>query len=181
MLRGRPTRRRSANRRRRSAPAASPRASREPERSSPGPAAQASSVKRAPRLSGSPARCEPADAGARIQAMPESARPHLQAHIERVIQTAAGLASQMTPEQRAQVTTSPAPEKLGATQQAQIASFGWPNAGGWGGLGAFGFPGFATGYSTGIGISCGYNSQSVNGFGYSAGGCTPPVGYGFGY
>jgi hypothetical protein len=116
-----------------------------------------------------------------LQAMPESARPHLQAHIEQVIQTAAGLASQMTPEKRAQVTASPPPEKLGATQQAQIAGFGWPNAGGWGGYGAFGFPGFATGYSTGIGISCGYNSQSVNGWGYSVGGCTPPVGYGFGY
>ena len=116
-----------------------------------------------------------------IRAMPEAARPNVQAHIERVVQEGAGLAPLMTPEQRAQVTASPPPEKLGATQQAQIAAYGWPYAGGWGGYGAFGFPGYATGYSTGSGYSCGYSSQSVNGWGYGGGGCTPLFGYGYGY
>ena len=116
-----------------------------------------------------------------IQAMPEAARPNVQAHIERVVQAGARLASLMTPEQRAQVTASAAPENLGATQQAQIAAYGWPYAGGWGGYGAFGFPGFATGYGAGSGYSCGYSSQSVNGFGYGGGGCTPLYGYEYGY
>lgn len=121
---------------------------------------------------------EPIDAV--VQAMPEAVRPKVQEHIDQVIQSAVRLASQMTPAERTAAATAPPLESLGKTQQAQIAGFGWPAAAGWGGLGAFGFPGYGTGYSTGYGTSCGYTSQSVNGWGYANGGCIP-YGYGYGF
>jgi hypothetical protein len=111
-----------------------------------------------------------------LRAMPEAARSKVQVHIQQVLQGAEKLADEMTPAQRAQATTAPALETIGRTQQAQIGAWGWPGAAGWGGLGAFGFPGM---YGYGSGYSCGYSSQSVNGFGYGTGGCTP-YGYGLG-
>jgi hypothetical protein len=105
-----------------------------------------------------------------LQAMPEGARPSVRVHIAQILQGAEGLASTMTPAERAQATASPALESIGKTRQAQIAAWGWPGAAGWGGLGAFGFPGMF-GFSTGY--SCGYSSQSVNGFGFGGGGCVP--------
>jgi hypothetical protein len=85
-----------------------------------------------------------------VQAMPEEARPRVQAHIEEVLQTGDKLASEMTPEQRARAVQPVSAETIGKTAQAQIAAWGWPGVGGWGGLGAFGFPGMY-GYGTGLG------------------------------
>jgi hypothetical protein len=76
-----------------------------------------------------------------IAAMPETARPKVQEHIDHVLQVGAQLASQMTPEQRAEAATPPSAEKIGKTEQAQLAAWGWPGFAGWGGIGAFGFPG----------------------------------------
>jgi hypothetical protein len=111
-----------------------------------------------------------------VEAMPEAARPKVKDHIELVLQTAEKLASQLTPEQRAEAAAPPPPEKVGKTQQAQVAAWGWPGAAGWGGYGAFGFPamyslgyGYNTGYSTsssfGTAISTGYSSSCGLGLG----------------
>jgi hypothetical protein len=75
-----------------------------------------------------------------LSAMPEAARPTLQAHIELVLQAGERLASQMTPEQRTAAAAPPAEEKVGTTEQAQLAGWGWGGAAGFGGFGAFGFP-----------------------------------------
>lgn len=130
-----------------------------------------------------------------VQAMPEAARPKFLDHINRVIEAGQKLASEMTPEQRAQAAAPPAEEKVGKAVQAQIAAWGWPGYGGWGGLGAFGFPGaysygygfpgaysygFPGGYSSGYGPACygsyygspwGWNTGSYSncGYGYSSG------------
>jgi hypothetical protein len=109
-----------------------------------------------------------------LQAMPEAARPKVQAHIAQILQGGARLASEMTPSERAQATATPALETLGKTRQAQIAAWGWPGAAGFGGLGAFGFP---AGFAVGGGYSCAYQFQSVNGVGWGGGGCVP---YGIG-
>jgi hypothetical protein len=76
-----------------------------------------------------------------LAAMPEAARPKVNAHIEDVLEQAEKLLSQMTPEQRAEAAAPPPPEKVGTAEQAQVVGWGWPGMGGWGGLGAFGFPG----------------------------------------
>jgi hypothetical protein len=87
-----------------------------------------------------------------LEAMPEAARPKVQAHIETVLDTAEKLASQMTPEERAAAVLPPVAEKIGKTEQAQIYGWGWPSYGGWGGYGAFGFPGmYGLGYGLGWG------------------------------
>jgi hypothetical protein len=106
-----------------------------------------------------------------VQAMPEAARPKVQEHIDQVLSRGAELAAQMTPEERAQV--SAAPEKVSSAQHAIVSAWGWPNAAGWGGLGAFGFPGMY--YSTGLSCTNYYRSYSINGWGtgYGGGGCTP--------
>jgi hypothetical protein len=105
-----------------------------------------------------------------VQAMPQAARPNVQAHIDQILQRAEKLVSEMTPAERAEATVSPAPEAVDRTRQALINAWGWPGAAGWGGIGAFGFPA-AYGFSTGF--SCQYRSEMVNGLGYSAGGCVP--------
>jgi hypothetical protein len=89
-----------------------------------------------------------------LKAMPEAARPQVQAHIERVLATAEKLASQMTPEDRATAAAPPAAERVGTAAQAQFVGWGWPGAAGWGGYGAFGFPGMA-GWGTGLGMGWG--------------------------
>jgi hypothetical protein len=76
-----------------------------------------------------------------IDAMPESARPKVKEHIDKVLQEGEALVSKLTPEQRAQATAPPPAEKVGKTQEAIIAGFGWPGFAGFGGFGAFGFPG----------------------------------------
>jgi hypothetical protein len=109
-----------------------------------------------------------------LQAMPEAARPKVQAHIAQILQGGARLASEMTPSERTQATASPALETLGRTRLAQIAAWGWPGAVGFGGLGAFGFP---AAFGFGGGYSCSSQFQSVNGIGWGGGGCVP---YGLG-
>jgi hypothetical protein len=74
-----------------------------------------------------------------VQAFPAAVRPTVQGHINRVVNAGKKLAPQMSPEQRKQAVTPP--EKLGKTQQEQLAGWGWGNGVGFGGLGAFGFPG----------------------------------------
>jgi hypothetical protein len=75
-----------------------------------------------------------------MQAMPEAARPKVQAHIDAILVAGARAASEMSPEQRVLVATPPAAETLGKTQAAQLVAWGWPGMAGWGGYGAFGFP-----------------------------------------
>jgi hypothetical protein len=91
-----------------------------------------------------------------MQAMPEAARPKVQAHIDAILAGGARAASEMTPEQRALAAAPPAPETLGKTQAAQLIGWGWPATAGWGGYGAFGWP---TTYMGGMGCgfgACGY-------------------------
>jgi hypothetical protein len=103
-----------------------------------------------------------------VAAMPEAARPKVQEHIDSVLQLGERLASQMTPEQRAEAAAPPASEKVGKTEQAQVAAWGWPGFAGWGGIGAFGFPamfgvgwgtsaawGWSSGFATACGLGCG--------------------------
>jgi hypothetical protein len=76
-----------------------------------------------------------------LDAMPEAARPRVKEHIELVLQNGERLASQMTPEQRADAVTPPQAESVGKTAQAQVvAGWGWGGMAGFGGFGAFGFP-----------------------------------------
>ena len=90
-----------------------------------------------------------------IQAMPETARPKVQAHIDAVLAGGARAVSEMTPEQRARVAAPP--ETLGKTQAAILAGWGWPGMAGWGGFGAFGWPNtFMFGGGCGLGFgACG--------------------------
>ncbi len=101
-----------------------------------------------------------------VQAAPEAARAKISAHIDRVLETGAALASRMTPEQRAAVVTPP--ENIGKTEQAQLVGFGWPGAVGWGGLGAFGFPaGYGLGFGlNGVGLGWGGGWGWGNGLGW---------------
>lgn len=121
-----------------------------------------------------------------VQAMPEEARPKVQQHIDKVIESGIKAVSQMTPEQRSEVASAPPIDKVDKTAQAQIAAWGWgPGIGlaGWGGIGAFGFPGMFFGfgapfgfggYGLGYGLGYGASYASSYGIGYGAiglGGC----------
>ena len=75
-----------------------------------------------------------------LQSMPEQARPKVQQHIQQVIEQSKDLASQMSPDERKQVATPPSSEQVGKTTQGLVSSWGWPSCGGFGGVGAFGFP-----------------------------------------
>jgi len=101
-----------------------------------------------------------------VQAMPEAARPKVQAHIDQVLQAGAQAAAQMTPDQRLQVSAPPSEEKIGKSQAAWISSWGWPGYAGWGGYGAFGFPSMYT-FGTGCGLgwgACGYGGLGLGGW-----------------
>jgi hypothetical protein len=105
-----------------------------------------------------------------VKAMPEAARPKVQQHIDQVLDAGEKLTSTMTPEQRAALATPPAAEKVGKTQQAQLAAWGWPGTAGWGGYGAFGFPNMYTlgGLNCGVGLStwcgAGWNNLGAGGW-----------------
>jgi hypothetical protein len=91
-----------------------------------------------------------------VQAMPEAARPKVQAHIDAILAGGARATAEMTPEQRARVAAPP--ETVSKTQAAIISGWGWPAATGWGGLGAFAWPAtymFGGGCGLGFG-ACGY-------------------------
>jgi hypothetical protein len=75
-----------------------------------------------------------------IRAMPETARPEVQQHIDEVLRMGQALASQMSPEQRASVASAPAPETVDPAERALIRRWGWDGYRGWGGDGAFAFP-----------------------------------------
>ncbi len=105
-----------------------------------------------------------------INAMPEAARPRVQAHIQQVLEGGQKLASQLSSDQRAQMAAPTDSSKLTPTQIAYIGAWGWPSYGGWGngwgtgwgGYGAFGWPSMYYG-STGCGFSafsCGYGLGS---------------------
>lgn len=88
---------------------------------------------------------------AAVQAFPPAARGRVKIHIDEVFETGKNLASQMTPEQRRGAITPPKKEQLGRTQQAQLVGWGWGTPVGFGGLGAFGFPGMY-GWGNGVGF-----------------------------
>ena len=99
-----------------------------------------------------------------VQAMPEAARPKVQAHIDQVLRAGAQVASEMTPEQRVQVSAPVSEERIGKTQAAWLGAFGWPGYAGFGGYGAFGFPSaFGTGCGLGWG-ACGYGGLGLGGW-----------------
>jgi hypothetical protein len=93
-----------------------------------------------------------------VQAMPEAARPRVQAHIDAILAGGARAAAEMSPEQRAQAAAPPAAETVGKTQAAIIAGWGWPAFGGFGGYGAFAWPTtYMYGGGCGMGFgACGY-------------------------
>jgi hypothetical protein len=99
-----------------------------------------------------------------VQAMPEPARPKVQAHIDGVLAAGARLASEMTPEQRTQAAAPPTVETIGKTQQAIIMGWGWPTLAGFGGYGAFAWP---TTYMYGAGCGWGFGAC---GYGLGMGG-----------
>ena len=74
-----------------------------------------------------------------VQAFPAPVRGQVQLHIDKVIATAEQVAPQMTQEQRDEAVAHP--EELGKAQQGLITGWGWGAPYGFGGLGAFGFPG----------------------------------------
>ncbi|HTQ47150.1 MAG TPA: hypothetical protein VMI75_30555 [Polyangiaceae bacterium] len=74
-----------------------------------------------------------------VASFPEDARREVQDHIDAVIDQGERAASQMTPEERADLAQPP--EKLDESQQDLIGRWGWGRRRfGWGGVGAFGFP-----------------------------------------
>jgi hypothetical protein len=75
-----------------------------------------------------------------VRALPNAARPKFRKHIDEVLATGEKLAVQMTPDERTDAAAAH-PESIGKTEQALVNAWGWPIGGGWGGLGAFGFPG----------------------------------------
>ena len=79
-----------------------------------------------------------------VQAFPAPARGQVQLHIDKVIATAEQVAPRMTQEERDNAVTPP--EQLGQTQQGLITGWGWGAPLGFGGLGAFGFPGMGLGW-----------------------------------
>jgi hypothetical protein len=116
-----------------------------------------------------------------VSAMPESARPKVKDHIALVLQTGAKVAAQLTPEQRAAVVAPPPTEKLGKTAQAQVVAWGWPGMMGWGGFGAFGFPGMFGGWGWGVpgwGLGWGWGTSTAVATSFAA--ATPFVGWGWG-
>jgi hypothetical protein len=104
-----------------------------------------------------------------VQAVPESARPTVKAHIDRIIAVGSQAALQMLPEARAEMAAPPAREKISSTAQAWLGGFGWgfPNVAGWGGLGAFAFP---TMYGFGTGCGFGACGLGMGGLGWGMGG-----------
>jgi hypothetical protein len=111
-----------------------------------------------------------------VQAMPQASREQVQTHINDVLAHGQKLATEMTPEQRTVVATAPAKEEVGSTKQGIIGAWGWPGAMGWGGFGAFGFPGMGLGWGApGVG---GWGSGL--GYGLGLGWGAPGLGLGWG-
>jgi hypothetical protein len=110
-----------------------------------------------------------------VQAMPEAARPKTQQHIDMILDAGEKLASRMTPEERARAAAPP--EYVGRVLTGLIDAWGWPaGTAGWGGLGAFGFPGMY--YGSG-GCTPGYGAVSPWGYSYGSE-CAYSSGYGYG-
>jgi hypothetical protein len=74
-----------------------------------------------------------------VRAFSESARAKVLEHIDDVLASAQQIASQLSPEERAAAVA--APEQLGTTEDAIVRGWGWKRARGFGGFGAFAFPG----------------------------------------
>jgi hypothetical protein len=91
-----------------------------------------------------------------VRAMPEAARPQVQAHIDLVLQGGEKLASQLSQAERAQAAAAPAAEKVGPVQVGIVTAWGWPGYAGFGGMGAFGFPGMYYG----AGMGCGFTGAA---------------------
>jgi hypothetical protein len=122
--------------------------------------------------------------GAVIDASPESARADVGQHIERVVETGQKLSTEMSPADREKLAAAPK-EDVGSTEQGLISTWGWPSTIGFGGLGAFGFPGMYygnIGYGAGYGLGTTYGLYGVGlGTGYGVGyGTGNGIGYGLG-
>jgi len=119
-----------------------------------------------------------------LQSMPDDKRDDTRAHIYDVIARGQKAASEMTPEQRAQLAAPVAADKLDPQQVDIIGSFGWgwPAFGGvglgglgWGGLGLGGL-GWGGGWGGGFGTAVSTTTTAV-GFGVPFG----AVGWGAGW
>jgi hypothetical protein len=122
-----------------------------------------------------------------LQAMPEEARAKVQHHIDQVIDSGEKLAAQLPPAERKKLTAAPSgtEDEAGHLRLYIASGWGYPyGAVGWGGYGAFGFPGmyyggygypgigygYATGYASGYATGyAGYGGYGYGGYGY--GGC----------
>jgi hypothetical protein len=74
-----------------------------------------------------------------VQAFSQEAQARVRKHIEEMITEGQQLAAQMSPEERAVVADPP--EQLGTADDAILAGWGWGRRRGFGGYGAFAFPG----------------------------------------
>jgi len=103
-----------------------------------------------------------------LQSMPEDTRESTRAHIYDVIARGQKAASEMTPEQRAQLAAPVAADKLDPQQVDIIGAFGW----GWPAFGGVGYGGLGLGYG-GLGWGGGYGTAVST--------TTTAVGYGVPY
>jgi hypothetical protein len=79
-----------------------------------------------------------------IRAMPEAIRAQAQQRIDEVLRSGQAVASMMSSEERASLASPPAPEAVDSAERALIRRWGWDGYRGWGGEGAFAFPGLGT-------------------------------------
>ncbi len=113
-----------------------------------------------------------------IHVMPETARLKVLLHIAWVLDTGGKLASEQTDEQRAAAAAPPTDEMTRQTREPLVSAWGWPGLGGWGGYGAFAFPGMYSPY----GIGSAFNPAGFNPPGFNPYTGNPPGvgGYGWG-
>lgn len=104
-----------------------------------------------------------------IQAFPEAARAKVKIHIDEVFETGQRVASQMPSEDRSKAVAPVPKEKLGTVQQHQLAGWGWGTARGFGGFGAFGFPGMFWGSGWGSPWLGAYPAVGYYGTGWGCG------------
>ena len=120
-----------------------------------------------------------------VQAFPEAGRQKVQEHIDEVIARGRDAVKQLTPEQRQAIAAAPGHDKVGHLEQYLADGYGWGGYAGWGGCGAFGFPGMYY-YGYGYPYAYGYGGKGYGdgyGNGYGKGGYAYPYGnaYGYGY
>jgi hypothetical protein len=126
-----------------------------------------------------------------VHAFPQALQAPVEAHVARVIDAGQRLATELTPDRRAQIASAPAPAALEQVLMTVVNPWGVPIAGegslGWGGLGAFGFPDAYNCIPYSAGYAVPYGGLGWNGYttGFSAGNyssltCGGGYGYGLG-